>query len=121
MKKILYGTTALMTAGLVGEAAEAAAGLKLGIAGYYRGAAGAIIGGESLATRGGGQGDFGKTNGGFRQDIRINFTGEATLDNGMTIGALVQLFGENTVAVPGSFITTTPIYRSRVGFKGKFG
>jgi outer membrane protein OmpU len=121
MKKALYGTTALMTAGLVGTQADAASGLKLGITGYYRGAAGAIIGGESFATPGEGQGDFGKTNGGFRQDIRITFTGEATLDNGVTVGALVQLFGENTVAVPGSFISTTPIYRSHIDFKGKFG
>jgi hypothetical protein len=53
MKKVLYGTTALMTAALAAGQSDAASGLKLGITGYYRGAAGATIGGDSVATSGG--------------------------------------------------------------------
>jgi predicted porin len=119
MKKILYGTTALVAAGLAAGQAEAASGLKLGITGFYRGAAGMTIGGESVQTApNSGQGAFGRTNGGFRQEIRINFTGETTLDNGLTIGVLVGLNGENLIGV-GS--TTTPVKQSWVDFKGKFG
>jgi predicted porin len=65
-----------------------------------------------------GQGNFGRTSGGFRQEIRINFTGETTLDNGLTVGVLVGLNGENLIGV-GS--TTTPVKQSWVDFKGKFG
>src|SRR5262249_38887377 len=31
----------------------------------------------------------------MRQDIRVNFTGETKLDNGITVGVLVGLTGEN--------------------------
>jgi len=133
MKKILCGTTALVAAGLAAGQASAASGLKLGITGFYRGAGGMTIGGDSTfapavaatPTHGlndrsisAGLGAFGKTSGGFRQEIRINFTGETTLDNGLTVGVLVGLNGENLIAV-GS--TTTPVKRSFVDFKGKFG
>src|SRR5437879_783564 len=127
MKKVLYGTTALVAAGLLAGEASAASGLKLGITGFYRGAMGVTVGGDSVqtfaGTRGGiatgsGQGDYGRTSGGFRQEIRINFTGETTLDNGLTVGVLVGLNGENLIGV-GS--TTTPVKQSWVDFKGKFG
>jgi predicted porin len=121
MKKILCGTTALVAAGLLAGEASAASGLKLGITGFYRGAMGATIGGDSAVTRSGsniiGFGDHGRTSGGFRQEIRINFTGETTLDNGLTIGVLVGLNGENL----GGFSTATPTKQSWVDFKGKFG
>jgi hypothetical protein len=79
MKKALFGTTAVVAASLAAGQAGAASALKLGISGYYRGAMGVVLGGESRVTAAGGQGDQGKTNGGFRQDIRINFTGETTM------------------------------------------
>jgi len=44
MKKVLYGTTALVAAGLVAGEASAASGLKLGITGFYRNAIGGTIG-----------------------------------------------------------------------------
>jgi outer membrane protein OmpU len=127
MRKALVGTTALVAAGLAAGQASAASGLKLGITGFYRGAIGATIGGDSslgfATTSGGGPGvagfgNAGRTDTGFRQEIRLNFTGETTLDNGITIGVLVGINGENLIAV-GS--TTTPQKRSYADFKGKFG
>ena len=44
MKKVLYGTTALVAAGLVAGEASAASGLKLGITGFYRNAIGGSFG-----------------------------------------------------------------------------
>jgi hypothetical protein len=128
-KKVLCGTTALVAAGLLAGEASAASGLKLGITGFYRGAAGATIGGDSefsqvlrldvgpLAIIGTGQGDYGRTSGGFRQEIRINFTGETTLDNGLTVGVLVGLNGENLLG----YSSAPPVKQSWVDFKGKFG
>ena len=53
----------------------------------------------------------------MRQEIRVNFTGQTTLDNGITVGVLVGLNGEN-VAKSGS---TTQVNRAYADFSGKFG
>ena len=53
----------------------------------------------------------------MRQEIRVNFTGETTLDNGITVGVLVGLNGEN-VAKSGS---TEQVRRAYAHFSGKFG
>ena len=96
MKKALYGTTALVAAGLVAGQASAASGLKLGITGYYRGAIGASN--SAIRTNSfpgvvlvAGDGDWGRNNVAFRQEVRVNFTGETTLDNGLTFDVLVGL------------------------------
>src|ERR1700730_17673008 len=44
MKRILYGTTALVAAGLAAGEAAAASGLKLGITGFYNNSIGASFG-----------------------------------------------------------------------------
>jgi hypothetical protein len=44
MKRALYGTTALIAAGLVAGEASAASGLKLSITGFYRNSIGGSIG-----------------------------------------------------------------------------
>ncbi|HXQ39755.1 MAG TPA: hypothetical protein VN821_00710, partial [Candidatus Udaeobacter sp.] len=96
MKKSLFGTTALVAAGLATSQALADGGIKLDISGYYRASAGVLIGGDQAAvaskikttsggTAGGGLGDFGRTSGGFRQEIRINFKGDFTLPDGITV------------------------------------
>src|ERR1051326_4246661 len=88
MKKVLLGSTALVAAGLVASQADAASGLKLGISGYYRGAIGGEFGssdqfGAPFSSNGGG--DWGRNNVTFRQEVRVNFTGSTTLDNGITV------------------------------------
>jgi outer membrane protein OmpU len=119
MGRILFGTTALATAALLAGEASADTALKLGIQGFYRGAAGALVGGDSSVAGSTGIGDAGRTSGGFRQEIRLNFTGQATLDNGITVGVLVGFNAENLAAAVGS--TETPIRQSYADFKGKFG
>jgi len=130
MKKVLYGTTALVAAGLVAGEASAASGLKLGITGFYRNAIGGSFGNSPTTQHGGtgplaqgtgvttsGLGNFDRQAVSMRQEIRINFTGQTTLDNGITVGVLVGLNGEN-VAKSGS---TTQVNRAYADFSGKFG
>jgi hypothetical protein len=47
MKKRLFGTSALVAMGLAAQSASAASALQLGMTGFYRGAAGLVIGGKS--------------------------------------------------------------------------
>src|SRR5215831_15466473 len=129
MKKALYGTTALIAAGLVAGEASAAGGLKLSITSFYRNSLGGSVGNaptsQHVVTSGGvatsistaGLGNFDRQNVSMRQEIRVNFTGQTTLDNGITVGVLVGLNGEN-VAKSGS---TTQVNRAYADFSGKFG
>jgi outer membrane protein OmpU len=118
MKKVFLTTTALVAAGAAVSQPCAADGLKLGIAGFYRGAMGIEAGGDSFTGAGFGLGDAGRTSGGFRQEIRLNFTGKTTLDNGLTVGVLVGINGENLFNVGNN---TTPSKQAYADFSGKFG
>jgi len=115
MKKALCATTALVAAGLAAGQASADGGIKLGLSGYYRGSAGILIGGDQVATTNGGQGDFQRTSGGFRQEVRINFKGETTLDNGITVSVLVGLNPEGAAA------NSSRLNRAYADFSGKYG
>src|SRR5262252_10722102 len=125
MRRVLCGTTALVAASLAVGEASAASGLQLGINGFFRNAIGAAWGNGPMAnvsTVGGayssaGLNSFDKQDVSMRQEIRINFTGETTLDNGITVGVLVGLNGEN-VAKSGSM---NQINRAYADFSGKFG
>jgi hypothetical protein len=124
MKKALYGTTALVAAAMVAGQADAASGLKLGISGFYRGAIGATFGDSNQFTQLGvgadeGAGLYGRSNVAFRQEVRVNFTGSTTLDNGITVGVLVGLNagGANQSATN----TTARINRAYMDISGKFG
>ena len=84
MKKLLYGTTALVAAGaLVSTTAQAEEGIKLGLGGYMNNYFG--VGSLDSDT----DTDFNAT--GLFSDGEIWFLGETTLDNGITFGANVQL------------------------------
>lgn len=86
MKKILYGTTALVTAGvLASSGAQAQEGIELGLGGYMNNFFSfGSIDEASNETR-----DFNNT--GFFSDGEVHFLGETTLDNGLTFGANIQL------------------------------
>ena len=93
MKKVLLGSTALVAAGLIAGHAAAADGVKLSLGGYYRGVAGVMFD------------DFDGAAAGleddlrdyvFKQDVEVHFKGETTLDNGLTVGAVVQLEGQTS-------------------------
>jgi outer membrane protein OmpU len=92
MKNLFLGTTALVAAGLVASNAHAAQGIQLGIGGYYAAAAGLLFDQSS------GNGDPGQhtRNIVFRQDVEVHFKGETTLDNGLTVGAQIQLEGQQS-------------------------
>jgi outer membrane protein OmpU len=127
MKRILYGTTAMVVAGLTAGDASAASGLKLGITGFFRNAIGASWGNGPQATfpavapavgfSTAGLNSFGRQDVSMRQEIRVNFTGETTLDNGITVGVLVGLNGENVMKSG----NTTQINRAYADFSGRFG
>lgn len=89
MKQILLGTTALMAAGLLIGEASAADPVKLGIGGYYLGAAGVTFG-EGNEDGRGEPGDDRRPEV-FKQDVEVHFRGETTLDNGLTVGARIEL------------------------------
>jgi outer membrane protein OmpU len=92
MKRWLLGTSALAAVGLLAGEAAAADGVKLHIGGRYLAAAGGTIDEQSNIfgfedrTR-----DYV-----FKQDVEVYFLGETTLDNGLTVGARVELEGQTS-------------------------
>ena len=85
MKKVLMGTTAIGAAALMAGPAAAQDGkISLGVGGYY----------ENFFTFveqdfDGGDNDYNQFN--VRHEGEIHFTGETTLDNGLTVGFQAQL------------------------------
>jgi len=87
MKKILYGTTALVAAGMfVGASQADAAGVKLNLGGYFTGY-GAYVDQDDGAT----DAAVGHRDHTFDTDAEIYFQGETTLENGITVGAFMAL------------------------------
>ena len=80
MKKVLLAGTALL--GLALTSAPASAELNLDLGGYFRGYGVYADDDASVA----GTRDFD-----FRRDTEVHFTGEATSDNGLTVGAHYEL------------------------------
>jgi outer membrane protein OmpU len=90
MKKVLLGTTALLGAGLVASPAFAADGIKLGVGGFFKTAYMFNFDDDSE----GEPGNEANTDGVF-SDTEIHFTGSTVLDNGLEVGARVELEGED--------------------------
>jgi len=108
MKKVLLGTSALLGAGLVASPAFAADGIKLSLGGFFRTA---ILGNWDDHS----SGDLGnkRYNDGVFSDAEIYFLGKTTLDNGLTVGARVELEGEQK--------NSDQIDAAYVYFQGGFG
>src|SRR5262245_7816439 len=92
MKHLLLGTTALVATGLVASNAHAAQGVQLGIGGYYAAAAGFLFSQDDSGSDPGAH----TRNVVFRQDVEVHFKGETTLDNGLTVGARIELEGQQS-------------------------
>ena len=121
MKRVLYGTTALVAASLLVtsvsyagdeemmEEEMMAAPISVGVGGYYRIAAGSISMDNDVNK------DNGLTNRGqfINQNIEINIAGSTTLDNGITAGVNIWLDGNNGLA--------NDISETRVSLGGAFG
>jgi len=95
MKKALLGTTALIAAGLAVGDAYAAEGVKLTIGGRYMGAAGVQFvddfdGSPVLWD------DDDTRAYVFKQDVEVHFQGSTVLDNGLEVGARVELEGQTS-------------------------
>ena len=95
MRKLLLGSAAMIGGGLaIGfapQAAEAADGIKLSIGGYFRSAYMVVFDDDD-------EGEAGneRNTDGFFQDAEVHFTGSTVLDNGLEVGARIELEGENS-------------------------
>ncbi len=108
MKKVLLGTTALLGAGLVASPAFAADGIKLGVGGFFKTAYMVNFDDDGEGERGNER----NTDGVF-SDSEVHFTGSTVLDNGLEVGARIELEGEDDA---GDQIDEAWIY-----FSGGFG
>jgi predicted porin len=106
-KRRLLTTTALVTAGLAAGPASAADGVKLGIGGFFSAAYMAVVDDDD-------EGELGneRNTDGFFQSAEIFFDGSAVLDNGLTVGARVELEGEDA---------EDQIDEAWISFSGGFG
>jgi len=103
MKKILYGTTALLAAGMISTAANAAEPLKLQLGGFADWMVGyADQDGQFEATQG-----TTKYNAvDVRGDVEVHFKGESQLDNGLKVGVKVELeAGQSSETIDESYMT----------------
>jgi hypothetical protein len=91
MKKALLGTSALLGVGLAASPAFAADGIKLSLGGFFQTAVLANFDDD-------GKGDLGhgRYGDGVFSDSEIYFLGKTTLDNGITVGARVELEAEQS-------------------------
>jgi len=88
MKRFLLGGTALAAASVIAPGAKAEGGVKLGIGGHMAAA-------DEFANQNGGHSDTGyqSTSDRLKVGEEIYFKGKATLDNGLIMGAHVDLEG----------------------------
>lgn len=130
MKKVLMGTTALVAAGMMAGAAQAQEEMmeepiSLGVGGYYRAAVGSVSGNDGPR-----QPEADRHTIGIAQDAEISFSGETTLDNGLTVGVRAQmevvdggrLGGGPRVILPGAGANTSgAVDEVWLYFKDDFG
>ena len=107
MKKLLLGSGALLGLTVTGPA-HAAEPIKLSVGGFFKEAYMVVIDDD-------GEGEPGNeaNTDGFFNDAEIHFTGSTVLDNGLEIGARVELEGETE--------TEDQIDEAWVWFSGGFG
>lgn len=92
MRKGLLESTALVALGVAAADASAADGVKLSIGGWYHAAAGGIAGEDFSASSG--VSEDALRDYAFKQNVGVAFSGESVLDNGLTVGAYVELRGQ---------------------------
>lgn len=107
MKKLLYGSTALMAASLLAGGAGAADKIKLGVGGYFQ-----AFGVYSDQDDGAGEPAANTRDHHIAREAEIEFTGKTTLDNGLEVGVKVQLEAETCA---------DQVDQSYIWFEGGFG
>ena len=101
MKKLLLGSTALVVGGVMAAPAMAADPIKMGIGGYYTFYALAGNVDSTYAYNG----SFTTYKGlAFTQEGEIHFTGQTKLDNGTSVGLLVELEAWNPTTIIGNAV-----------------
>ncbi len=109
MKKVLYGTTALVAAGVLGAGSAAADGISIGVGGYMN----TYFSVGNIDEQSGSARDYNST--GIFSDGEIHFKGEYKHDNGITFGVNVQLEDFGTAN------TGDTIDEKYIEVKGDFG
>jgi predicted porin len=89
MKKLLLGSSALLTAAALATPAVAEEPIKLTVGGFFKEAYMVVIDDDDEFELG-----FDRNTDGFFNDAEIHFTGSTVLDNGLEVGARVELEGE---------------------------
>ncbi|EKV27379.1 hypothetical protein C882_1881 [Caenispirillum salinarum AK4] len=92
MKKVLLGTSALIAAAAISAPAMAQEQIQLGIGGKME----QYFGVTSIDDDAAG---FDPTTTGINTDAEVYFTGATTLDNGLTVGAVIQLEAQTNANV----------------------
>jgi hypothetical protein len=90
MKKLILGSTALVGVASLANAAQASDGIKLDVGGFFQTVYQGVFDDK-------GSNDFGdhRNTDRFVHNAEVWFKGETTLDNGLTVGAQIELEGEN--------------------------
>jgi len=90
MKKLILGSTALVGVASLANAAQASDGIKLDVGGFFQTVYQGVFDDK-------GNNDFGdhRNTDRFVHNAEVWFKGETTLDNGLTVGAQIELEGEN--------------------------
>ena len=113
MKKLLYGSTALVAAGLLCGAASAQEGIELGVSGYWFG---------SFAFNdqddGAGEGAANRRDHAFNRFGLVGFSGNTTLDNGLQVGVS---FDMNTETGPTEVTRDGYVWMEFGGFRVEAG
>ena len=112
MKNILYGTMALVAAGMIAAPVQAADPVKIGVGGYFY-AWGVYVSEDD----GLGQPGNNLRSHRFVQESEIIFSGSTTLDNGIQVGVNIELEGETQSGKGGG----DQIDESYIFFSGTFG
>jgi outer membrane protein OmpU len=92
MKKVLFGTTALVAAGMFGSAAQAAEPIKLSVGGFMNQWF-AIADVESKDRAATGR-DYNNVS--IVSDTEVHFKGSTVLDNGLKVAVVIELEAERT-------------------------
>jgi len=108
MKKLFYGTTALVAAGMLASGSAAAADkVKMGVGGYFQ--AFFVVADQDDGT---GEPGANRREHGLSREGEIIFNGKTTFDNGIQVGVQVQLEAE---------VCNDQIDESFMWFSGGFG
>jgi hypothetical protein len=90
MKKLLLGSSVLVGVGALAQSAVASDGIKLEVGGFFNTVFEGVFDHKDNK-------HFGSLHSydAFQHNAEVYFKGETTLDNGLTIGARIELEGEN--------------------------